>query len=155
MNKGQTFAAGAGAFLLPIFEFLYGKGPAVSGAIVTLAFFILMDWLSGSRASRKDNTYASHYGIDGVFRTAFMLLLPAGGHMLDNLFGSPGIIFGAFVVGLLYHTIKSMTANTIRAGWADWLPISLLEKITQWVGSEIESKIDRALKRKAERELGQ
>lgn len=152
MAKEQTVvASGAGAILLPIFEFLYGEGPAVLGAVVALAFFIGMDWLSGSSAARKDSTYASHYGIDGVFRTFFMLLLPAGGHLLDGVIGSPGIAFGLFTVGLLYHTIKSMTANAVRAGWADWLPISALEKVTDWVQSEIESKIDRALKRKAER----
>jgi phage-related holin len=155
MSKEVTVASGMGGFLLPIFQYFYGSGQAVTGAIVALAFFILMDWLSGSRASRKDNTYASHYGIDGVFRTAFMLLLPAGGHLLDNLFSSPGIIFGVFVAGLLYHTIKSMTANVIRAGWADWIPVWLLEKLTEWVRSEIESKLDRALKRKAERTLDQ
>jgi len=119
--------------------------------MTALVFFIVMDWLSGSRAARRDNTYASRYGIDGIFRTFFMLLLPAGGHLLDVVTGLPGVLFGVFAVGLLYHTIKSMTANAIRAGWADWLPISVLEKVTEWVQSEIESKIDRALKRKAER----
>jgi len=153
VSKEVTVASGIGGFLLPIFEYFYGSGPAVMGAIVTLAFFILLDWLSGSSASRQDSTYASHYGINGVFRTAFMLLLPAGGHLLDIQFGTPGVVFGIFVAGLLYHTIKSMTANAVRAGWADWLPITLLEKVTEWVQSEIESKIDRALKRKAEREL--
>lgn len=155
MSKEQITISAIGAFLLPVFEFFYGSGPAVISSVVAVAFFILMDWLSGSRASRKDSTYASHYGIDGLFRTFFMLLLPAGGHFLDNLLGSPGVIFGVFIFGLLYHTIKSMTANCIRAGWAEWLPISALEKVTDWVQSEIESKIDRAIKRKAERTLGQ
>jgi phage-related holin len=152
LEKG--IAAVAGGFLLPVFEFLYGQGPAVVSTMTALAFFIVMDWLSGSRAARRDNTYASRYGIDGIFRTFFMLLLPAGGHLLDVVIGLPGVLFGVFAVGLLYHTIKSMTANAIRAGWADWLPISILEKVTEWVQSEIESKIDRALKRKAEREGG-
>lgn len=149
LEKG--IAAVAGGFLVPVFEFLYGQGPAVVSTMTALVFFIVMDWLSGSRAARRDNTYASRYGIDGIFRTFFMLLLPAGGHLLDVVIGLPGVLFGVFAVGLLYHTIKSMTANAIRAGWADWLPISVLEKVTEWVQSEIESKVDRALKRKAER----
>lgn len=152
-NIDRFTIAAIGGFLLPAFEFMYGEGPAVLSAMIALVFFIAMDWLSGSRAARKDGTYASHYGLDGVFRTFFMVLLPAGGHFLDVAFGLPGILFGIFTFGLLYHTIKSMTANAVRAGWADWLPIPIIEKITDWVQSEIESKIDRALKRKAEREL--
>lgn len=155
MVKEQTIAGAVGAVLLPVFEFFYGEGTAVMGAVITVAFFIGMDWLSGSAASRKDNTYASHYGIDGVFRTFFMLLLPAGGHLLDNVLSSPGIVFGIFVAGLLYHTTKSMTANAVRAGWANWLPISMIDKVADWVQSEIESKIDRANKRKADRGLGE
>lgn len=150
----RVIAALTGGFFLPAFEFLYGQGPAVVSTMTALVFFIVMDWLSGSRAARRDNTYASRYGIDGIFRTFFMLLLPAGGHLLDVIVGLPGILFGAFAMGLLYHTIKSMTANAIRAGWADWLPISVLERVTGWVASEIESKIDRALKRKTERVNG-
>ncbi|WP_027085392.1 phage holin family protein [Cohnella panacarvi] len=154
MNREQIAASSIGAIALPIFEFIYGEGTAVMFSVFALAFFILLDWLSGSRASRKDNTYASHYGIDGVFRTFFMLLLPAGGHMIDVVFGIPGVVFGILVVGLLHHTIKSMTANAVRAGWAEWLPISLLEKLTAWVQSEIDSKIDRAVKRMSDREVG-
>lgn len=151
------YAAVTGGFLLPIFEFLYGKG---GGSLVTpipvmaaVTFFIFMDWVSGSRAAHKDETYASRYGIDGIFRTFFMLLFPAGGHLLDQVFGLPSMIFGIFAIGLLWHTLKSMTANIIRAGWADWLPVRALEKVTEWVGAEIESKLDRALKRKAERSV--
>ena len=152
MQNIERFAAAvAGGFFVPVFEFLYGIGPAVTSIMSALIFFIVMDWISGSSAARKDNTYASKYGIDGIFRTFFMILLPAGGHLLDSAIGLPGILFGVFAIGLIYHTLKSMVANALRAGWAEWLPIWLLEKVTDWVQSEIESKVDRALKRKAER----
>lgn len=153
-NFEKIAAAVIGGFALPVFEYLYGSGTAVVSTMGALSFFIVMDWLAGVRAARRDDTYASKYGIDGIFRTFFMLLLPAGGHLLDKVIGLPGILFGVFAVGLIYHTIKSMTANAIRAGWADWLPISILERVTDWVASEIESKIDRALKRKTERMSG-
>lgn len=152
MNTEKIVAGVAGGILLPAFEYFYGQGPVVVLAIVTVAFFILMDWISGKAASDKDNTYSSRYGINGVFRTFFMLLLPAGGHLLDTLFGSPSILFGILVFGLLRHTIKSMTANVIRAGWAEWVPVDVLEKITSWVSSELESKITRAAQRRQERE---
>lgn len=147
MNKGQAVWSGVGAAALPVFEFLYGAGETVVAAVIALAFFILMDWLSGSRASKKDNSYGSKYGIDGIFRTFFMLLLPAGGHFLDVLFKLPGVLFGLLVAGLLYHIIQSMTANAVRAGWADWLPINVLNAIIKWVGAELDKKVQRAVER--------
>jgi len=148
---GKFLAAGSGGFLLPIFEFMYGGDSVVLTTMTAVLFFILMDWLSGWSASRQDKTYASRYGLDGVIRTFFMLLLPAGGHFLDQVFNSPGIVFGVLTFGLLYHTIKSMTANSIRAGWGDWIPTRWLELLTKWVESEIEAKVSRALKRLEER----
>jgi len=134
MNKEMTIWGTIGAFILPVVEFLYGAGEAVFLAMVALLFFIVMDWITGSRAAKKDNSYASKYGIDGVIRSFFMLMLPADGHILDLLFSLPGILFGALVAGLLYHVINSMVANAIRAGWDDWLPLSALEMLLNWVG---------------------
>lgn len=148
MNKAYAVASTLGAVMIPVIDYLYGSGESVVTIMSALTFFIVMDWLSGIRAAKKDNTYASKYGIDGVFRTFFMLLLPAGGHLLDNALGSPGIIFGALTVGLLYHVVQSMTANAVRAGWADFLPITVLDWILKWVGSELEKKIARAEERK-------
>lgn len=147
MDKQYVFWGAVGAFALPVFEFMYGAGEAVIIAVIALAFFIFMDWITGSRAAKKDNSYASKYGIDGVFRTFFMLLLPAGGHLLDLLFQLPGILFGVLVAGLLYHVINSMIANAIRAGWGDWLPLTALETLLKWVGSEMDKKIQRAADR--------
>jgi phage-related holin len=152
MEQSQkVWAAVIGAFFTPLFENLYGDGETVRAIMAAVAFFILMDWLSGTRASKKDNTYASKYGIDGIFRTFFILLLPAGGHLLDMASRLPGIFFGMLSFGVLYHIIQSMTANSIRAGWMDWVPVNILEKIIGWVGSEIDSKLSRAEKRKEER----
>jgi phage-related holin len=154
MEQSQkVWAAIAGGFLTPLFENLYGDSETVRAIMSAIAVFILMDWISGTRASKKDNTYASKYGIDGVFRTFFILLLPAGGHLLDWATQLPGICFGLLSFGVLYHVLQSMTANTIRAGWADWVPVKILEKLIDWVGSEIDSKVSRAAKRKEERVL--
>jgi len=147
----RIYAALTGAIFAPLFEALYGDGNTVRAIVSALVFFIAMDWLSGTRASKKDHTYASKYGIDGIFRTFFILLLPAGGHLLDAAAGLPGIIFGLLSFGVLYHVIQSMTANVIRAGWCEWVPINILTKITEWVGSEIDSKISRAERRREER----
>lgn len=144
----RLIAAFIGGFVVPTFEFLYGEGDVVRYVMTALLFFVVMDWISGIRAAKKDNTYASKYGIDGVFRTFFILLLPAGGHLLDMALGLPGIIFGLLSFGVLYHVIQSMTANAIRAGWGEWVPDWLLNKLTDWVKNEIESKLARSEQRK-------
>ena len=147
LNKELTIWGAIGAIVVPAFEFMYGAGEAVIIAIVALIFFVGMDWITGSRAAKKDNSYGSEYGIDGIFRTFFMLLLPAGGHLLDLLFNLPGILFGALIAGLLYHVINSMVANAIRVGWGDWLPLTTLEVLLKWVGSEMDKKVQRAADR--------
>lgn len=148
MDKIRAFIMGVGAVLVPAFDFLYGEGEAVIAIMTALLFFVIMDWISGVRAAKKDNTYASRYGLDGIIRTFFILLLPAGGHLLDVVFGLPAIIFGALAFGVLYHVLQSMTANSIRAGWGDWLPIPVLNAIIEWVKSELEKKIQRSESRK-------
>jgi len=153
MDRLDRFIATlAGGFLVPVFEFLYGEGNIVIYTMTALLFFVVMDWISGTRAAKKDNTYASKYGIDGIFRTFFILLLPAGGHLLDMIISSPGVIFGLLAFGVLYHMIQSMTANAIRAGWGEWVPDWILTKITDWVKVELESKLKRAEVRKKELE---
>ncbi|OCA85214.1 phage holin family protein [Pseudobacillus wudalianchiensis] len=142
-----------GALFTPLFEKLYGSGETVQALMLAIVFFIAMDWMSGTRASKKDKSYASKYGLDGVFRTFFILLLPAGGHLLDAALGLPGILFGLLSFGVLYHVIQSMTANSIRAGWGEWVPEWLLSKITEWVKSELEAKVSRAEGRREQKRL--
>lgn len=148
MDKIKYVTSTAGALVVPAFEFFYGEGEPVVAIMTALLFFIVLDWLSGIRAAKKDATYASRYGIDGVVRTLFMLLLPAGGHLLDVVFNLPGIIFGALSFGLIYHVLQSMTANSIRAGWGDWLPLPVLNALIEWVKSELDKKIQRSEARK-------
>lgn len=147
-NTQKIMASIVGAVFAPIFEFLYGEGEVVMYTMTALFFFLVMDWISGTRASKKDKTYGSEYGIDGLFRSFFLLLLPAGGHLLDKIFGAPGIVFGLLAAGLLYHIIQSMTANSIRAGWGKWVPDWILTQLTEWVKSEIEAKMARATERR-------
>ncbi|OPA76729.1 holin [Paenibacillus selenitireducens] len=140
----------AGALLVPGFNFFYGISSTARGLMIALTFFVILDWITGIRAAQKDKSYGSRYGIDGVFRTFFILLLPAGGHLLDQAFGLPDVLFGALVIGVLYHHLQSMTANAIRAGWGNWFPEWLLNKITDWVENELQKKVERADSRKGE-----
>lgn len=43
-----------------------------------------------------------------------------------------------------------MIANSILAGWGEWA----LNKITEWVKSELEAKVSRAEGRKGQKRLG-
>lgn len=105
---------------------------------------IILDWLAGVAASKKDLSYASEYGINGIIRTVFILALPAGANIFDQALGTPGFLFYTVTGGLVYHTWNSMTANVARAGWEKWIPASLLKS----VASEIAAKDRRALQRK-------
>lgn len=151
MDKQTAIASVIGAFFVPIFEFLYGEGETVKYLMIALLFFIALDWITGIRAAKRDNSYASEYGLDGIFRTFFLLLLPAGGHFLDMIFSLPGVVFGIFGTGVLYHVIQSMTANALRAGWGNWFPEWIITKVSEWVKSELESKINRAETRRVDK----
>lgn len=137
-----------GTVFVPTFEYFYGEGDTVKYFMIALLFFIALDWISGVRAAKKETTYMSKYGLDGAIRTFFILLLPAGGHFLDMAFNLPGVIFGALTMAILYHVLQSVGANTIRAGWGDYFPQWLFNRITDWVKSELEQKLQRSILRK-------
>jgi phage-related holin len=107
--------------------------------IVALALPVVFDWISGSIAAKKDQSYASAYGIQGLVRTAVLLAIPAWASVMDKLF-STNFLFFMFWGGILFHTLISMTANFKRIGWNVWIPTWAFE----WVTSEIEAKIKRA-----------
>ncbi|MFD0868754.1 phage holin family protein [Paenibacillus residui] len=147
--KTSNFAAGAaGAFFFPAFHFMYGEGTVRYLAMFLFLLLITMDWIAGYRASKMDGSYASEYGIAGGFRTVFMLFMPAVGHLIDSIFGMPGIAFGFLIAVFGLHIWKSMTANVARAGWDKWVPEWALEM----VADEIEHKISRAIKRRQEKD---
>lgn len=151
-KSDRIFAAVTGGFLLPVFQFAYGDGHLVLYAVLVLAIFIAFDWISGRAAARRDGVYSSEYGKEGVYRTGVMLAFPAGGHFIDMILtGGIPVFFGLFAGGLFYHTLQSFAANIIRAGWDRWMPAWMLTALANWVKDELDHKLARALKRKAER----
>ncbi|MEC0127163.1 phage holin family protein [Paenibacillus pabuli] len=148
MDKWKAFFASLGAVIVPVFEYLYGRDEAVIGFMTAVLFFVVLDWMSGISAAKQDNSYGSRYGLEGIWRTFFILLLPAGGHLLDVVFKMPGLIFGALSLGTLYHVIQSMVANSIRAGWGQWVPLPVFNWLINWVKSELDKKMERAESRK-------
>ena len=142
-----TVFGAAGAIVAPVFSQLYGEGKVVTTSATILVILLALDWISGVRASKKDGSYGSEYGIDGVFRTVFILLFPALAHLLDVALGLPNIFFIFVVVDLGYHILQSSTANGIRAGWGRLMPNTALNFLTKWVKSELDAKVARAEKR--------
>lgn len=134
--------SGAGGSLL---SKIYGGDMFVYFALI-LSLAIAFDWAGAIAASKKDGSYASAYGIQGVMRVAVMLGLPAFGGALDHILGTPNVIFFMFWGGLLFHTLVSMSANFKRAGWNVWIPTWAIDL----VASEIEAKIKRSESRKGE-----
>lgn len=101
---------------------------------------IAFDWMGALAAAKKDGSYGSAYGIQGIMRLAVMLALPAWGSAMDHILGTPNVLFFMFWGGILFHTLISMSANFKRAGWNVWIPTWAID----WVASEIEAKIKRA-----------
>ncbi len=144
-----TVASGSiGAFFASIINSIYGDHIFVIPGMGLYVGVITLDWISGYRASRKDGSYASEYGIDGAFRTLYLLIAPALANLADILLGTTGVVFGFTVLAFGSHIWKSMTANVYRAGWAVWIPIKVLD----WVSDEIDHKTARAKRRIQERD---
>jgi phage-related holin len=131
----------AGAML----SHLYG-GEVRLTVIGALALAIALDWLGAIAAATKDESYSSQYGIMGVIRTVVIIALPVFGKLIDSALNTQGFFFYMLTIGLLYHTVVSMTANFTRAGWDRWVPVWALNIIS----SELEAKIKRAETRKGE-----
>lgn len=138
----------AGSFFVSTFHFFYGEGYVRYLALVLFLGLIVLDWIAGYRASKIDGSYASEYGINGAFRTAFILGVPAVGHLIDQIFGTPGIAFGFLIAAFGLHIWKSMTANAVRAKWEKWVPNWAMNTVTD----EIEHKLARSIKRRKEKE---
>ena len=75
----HTGIGSVGAFFMLIFTFIYVKGPTALLWMLVYCLLIATDWLSGYRASRIDRRYASEYGIEGAYRTAYLLICASGG----------------------------------------------------------------------------
>ncbi|ENQ3081149.1 phage holin family protein [Bacillus sp. WLY-B-L8] len=135
---GAFISGGIGA----IISFLYGKANMIW--IITLIWIVTLDWITGIRAAKKDGTYSSQYGIEGITRTVVLFLLPSFAHMLDMMLKLPDLFFFTITGGLIYHIFNSFAANCARIGWDKWIPARLLQS----VASEIEAKIRRSENRK-------
>lgn len=136
-----------GSIALSVINFMYGTGVTLTAAGIFGAILAL-DWLSGRAASKRDGTMASEYGINGAYRSAFMIGILALAYRVDMALGLPYVLFAYFLLNFGLPTWKSMTANVFRAGWEVWIPQAVLLR----VADEIEHKTARANKRLAERE---
>ncbi|WP_436865041.1 phage holin family protein [Bacillus fungorum] len=135
---GGIISGGLGTLI----NLLYGKANLIWIGI--FAWIIMLDWITGSKASKLDGTYSSQYGIEGITRTVVLLSLPALAHLFDIALKLPDLFFLMVVGGLNHHIFNSFAANCARIGWERCIPAWLLES----VASEIQAKIQRSNERK-------
>jgi len=141
LSPAVGFASAVSGTIGSTLQVIYGSANLIwMGIYVSM---IVMDWISGTVAAKKDKSYGSQYGIEGIFRTVFLLLFPAVANQLDKALGTQSFLFFTVIGGLIYHTWQSIMANTARAGWEKWIPQRLLES----VASEIELKNQRSRER--------
>jgi len=147
--KPANAAAGfLGAFLGPVIDQAFNSGKF--WVFLLFASIIAGDWIAGTAAAKKTDSYRSEYGTAGVFRTVLILWIPFIGFLLDKValtaFGieQPGYAFYALTIALAYHSWESLTANAYRAGWEKWIP----KIVVNYVSSEIKAKAERAMQQK-------
>ncbi|WP_391574788.1 phage holin family protein [Cohnella sp.] len=143
LKPTNGFFGAVGAALAPLLDRALSSGKFW----VFVLFFavVVADWIAGTAAAKKTNSYRSEYGQTGALRTAFLLFIPFIGMLLDKVSSSafgiqqPGVAFYGLTLMLTYHSWESMTANSARAGWGRWIPDSVLK----YVSSEIKAKAER------------
>ncbi|MGD8188586.1 phage holin family protein [Brevibacillus ginsengisoli] len=150
-KPSNGLAALIGATIAPFLDTAVQSGKF--WAYLFMASIIAGDWLAGTSAAKKNETYASEYGLAGVFRTLLLGWIPIIGFLLDKVtfmvfqVAQPGIFYYALTLGIAYHSWESMTANAYRAGWKRWIP----KKIVDYVSSEIKAKAERSLRQKGDK----
>ena len=92
-----------GGGLGTIINLLYGKANLIWISIY--CWIIMLDWITGSKASKLDGTYSSQYGIEGITRTVVLLSLPVLAHLFDIALKLPDFFFFMVVGGLSYHIL--------------------------------------------------
>lgn len=137
------------AALLYIFGLLYGTGEIIRAGMAVLVVLISIDWIVGTSAAKKDGIDTSHYGIEGVRRTMVLFLLPVAAHFFDLFLYTQGFLSFFTIAALARSIMKSIIANLHRTGWSQWIPVSLLEYLVEWVSSELAAKEQRARERRA------
>ncbi len=135
------------AGLLWFFGVLYGNGEIVKAGMAVLGILVIIDWISGTSAAKKDGTDTSQYGIEGIKRTVVLLMIPALTKFLDIFLYTQGFLTYFAIAALARSVTKSVIANMHRTGWSQWIPISLLEYLIDWVSSELAAKEQRAKER--------
>lgn len=143
----NPYLSGIAALLLAIFGAMYGDGEVTRAGMFLLVILIAIDWVSGFNAAKKDQIDTSSYGIEGLYRTMVLLLLPAVAHFIDIFFYTYGVVSYFMIAALARHLTKSFIANVHRVGWTQWVPTPTLEALLSWVEDEIAHKDARARRR--------
>lgn len=135
------------AICMVLFSSLYGPSEMTRAGMALLILLIVIDWVAGFSAAKKDQIDTSSYGIEGLFRTMILLLLPAVAHFIDIFFYTQGFASYFMIAALARHLLKSVVANIYRVGWTKWIPVAALDRLSNWASDEIKYKDARAKQR--------
>lgn len=113
--------------------------------VVILLLVLIMDWLAGSRLSKKSKVMRNqtNVAIDSVIRDGMILVFCFLGFLLDRELNSHSIIFASLTFAFIYHNLRSVVANFIALGWDRWIPLWLFNPVLKWIHDELHAKVDK------------
>lgn len=139
----HPFLSFISALGLLVFEYAFDANSVIATTYAVFLILIVLDWLSGTSAAKKDGIDVSKYSIDGIKSTAVILSLPILARLLDVVMGTDVIIMGVVTAMLARGIARSVIANVKRAEWQIYIPQAWLD----WVSDELAHKDARALER--------
>ena len=139
----HPFLSACGAIFMLIFNHGFGATQAVFITYVLFAVLIVLDWLSGTSAAKKDKIDTSQYSYDGWKKSMFLLAVPAVARLIDLIIGTNVVVMGIVTAAMARGVARSVLANIKRAGWISYFPDWLIK----WIQSELDSKDARAEQR--------
>lgn len=132
----------AGAALSPLLTALYGERG--TDMMILVMGVLILDLVTGTLAAKKEQIETSEYGLKGIIRIGVISVIPALAHRADLMVGMGNMMFYALTVGIMYHTLKSFGANSVRLGWDKFIPLPVVDYIVGLLETELRSKMARS-----------
>lgn len=115
------------AFICTVFHFLFGGW---SIPLMALAVLMVIDYILGVKAAKKNDEYDSKIGKEKLFMKLFFVSSIVVGRMIDLLLGLENPVWQTLVIyGLAGHELNSWIENATKAGY--WVPEAFKKGLAQ------------------------